>query len=436
MSIGTIALLLVGMVAGSIWWANEQFERIPTFEEVGARDDVDGEQLDSVVLGPVYDGDDESAAGIEAESPADAEPIEGDEAVDGGDEEGDGLAPATTEPPRSTAAGNVFLAFSLGSSGVDAEEAGRAAIPSERAGMADGLTDSIMVVAYSTDAERVAVVSIPRDLWVDRWGTRINALYNLVGVDALTEEVEWSTGLDIDHRIAVNFSAFADVVDAVGGVPVAFDHPVRDRATGLHVYEPACRVLSGSEALALARSRKLESQGTDGYWRRDPSASDFGRMARQQVIVAATIDELLSPSLVTRVPDLFEVARDNLIVDEELSLSTVMGAGWDAVGGVDVRFFSLPATVGWEGAASVVHADEDAAATMRADIDAFLSGDAPTPTTSTTAAPTPSGDAGDSVTSTTLAPTTSMPTSTSTAPESGSVAAPNLDSTGGISPCG
>jgi hypothetical protein len=146
------------------------------------------------------------------------------------------------------------------------------------------------------------------------------------------------------------------------------------------------------------------------------------------VLVAATVDELLTPSMVTRMPELFGVAQDNLVIDEGLSLSTVMGAGWDAVDGVEMRFFSLPATVGWAGAASVVYADEAAAASVRAEIADFLAGepDAPASDSASVVAPTT-----NSVTGATSTTVRTSPPSTGPTPAT----APAVDRTGGIRPC-
>ena len=78
---------------------------------------------------------------------------------------------------------------------------------------------------------------------------------------------------------AVDFSGFANVVQALGGLRIYLDAPARDEMSGLDLPQAGCVELDGSQALAYVRSRYLESFET-GRWTSDPT-SDLGRIQRQ-----------------------------------------------------------------------------------------------------------------------------------------------------------
>lgn len=152
--------------------------------------------------------------------------------------------------------------------------------------------DTIMVLRREADGG-AALVSLPRDLWVEipgRGSNRINAAYNN-GPEQLIATVTQTLGIPIHHYVEVNFVGFRDVVNTLGGVTMCFAHPTRDPKTGLD--QPAgCNVLDGLQALAYARSRSYQ-EFREGEWRTDPTA-DIGRTGRQQLFMRAAADAALA----------------------------------------------------------------------------------------------------------------------------------------------
>lgn len=152
-------------------------------------------------------------------------------------------------------------------------------------------TDTIMVVRVDPVGNHVDILSLQRDLWVPiaRTGAanRINTAYgDNETPERLIETIKLDFDIDVNHYVEIDFRTFQGVVEAVGGVPMYFDRPMRDRQSGLHVLSaiagtpPGCVTLDPEQALAFARSRHLEVQeGT--RWKDDPS-SDYGRISRQQ----------------------------------------------------------------------------------------------------------------------------------------------------------
>ena len=90
-------------------------------------------------------------------------------------------------------------------------------------------------------------------------------------------------GIPIDHYVNIDFCAFKEIVDAVGGVSVPFAYETRDQKTGLYVPRAMCFQFSGDHALAYVRSRSGYSyfDPAKGSWVKD-GTSDLGRISRQQ----------------------------------------------------------------------------------------------------------------------------------------------------------
>ncbi|MFI6574543.1 LCP family protein [Nocardiopsis sp. NPDC050513] len=171
-------------------------------------------------------------------------------------------------------------------------------------------SDVIMMVRVNEDRDRVSVVGIPRDLWVDIPGEgedKINAAYAYGGPAMTVRTVESLTGVRIDHYVEVDFEGFVDVVDALGGIevclPEAIDDPKAqlDMAAGTHEVD-------GTEALAFARTRAT-------------ARGDLDRIDRQQQVLSAMLDRATSSQTLTdpgRLATFLESALSSVTVDEEL----------------------------------------------------------------------------------------------------------------------
>jgi LCP family protein required for cell wall assembly len=155
-------------------------------------------------------------------------------------------------------------------------------------------SDTIMILRQEADGNGAAVVSLPRDLWIDiaggRGENRINAAYS-DGTDVLAATITQELGIPIHHVVDIDFNGFKDLVDAVGGTTVCFDYATRDKNTGLD-QQPGCHVLDGLQSLQYTRSRYYE-EFRDGSWQTDPT-SDLGRIERQQNFLQQTADSTVS----------------------------------------------------------------------------------------------------------------------------------------------
>ncbi|MDA0372121.1 MAG: LCP family protein [Actinomycetota bacterium] len=183
-------------------------------------------------------------------------------------------------------------------------------------------SDTIIVLHVDNDRDTASIMSIPRDLWVDIPGyglDRVNSAYTY-GPDVLVQTVQTALGVPINHYIEVDFFSFKDIIGALGGVDMCFDHPTRDLNTGLWIGEPGCYSLGPVMSLAYARSRYYEVNRT-GEWEVDGSA-DLGRVIRQQKFLQAAVakaaQQMASNPL--RASDLINAAVGSLRVDPGTNL--------------------------------------------------------------------------------------------------------------------
>jgi LCP family protein required for cell wall assembly len=200
------------------------------------------------------------------------------------------------------------------------------------------LTDTIMALSIDPANHRVQEVSIPRDLTVriDAFQNqqpqvqKINAAY-AIGMDDGTyqgkrpeftkvkdrggklaeQTVSSISGLHFDGYVAVDFKAFRDLVDALGGVQVCLDGPLDDNQYpdshngyirgGIH-FKAGCQQVNGVQALQLARSRHAVQAD---------QASDFGRARRQQLLLNAIRKKATSVNAITKAPALMDALQND-----------------------------------------------------------------------------------------------------------------------------
>jgi LCP family protein required for cell wall assembly len=243
-----------------------------------------------------------------------------DQDDDGPDES---AAPPETFPPVEPNAKNFLITGADNNSCVDPDSPYAPAF-GDRTNLGER-SDTIMMWRVNPSTSQVAVLSFPRDLFVDIAGTsrrgRINEAYDRDNPQRLIDTIFQNFGINTDHFVQVDFCAFRTLVNAVGGVAVPFETPVRDPNTGLNVTTAGCFTFDGDHALAYARSRKLQWLDPEtGEWRQD-GTSDLGRISRQQDFLRRTVSELLSKGAYN--PDvaggLIETLSEYIVADPGLT---------------------------------------------------------------------------------------------------------------------
>ncbi|MCL4869970.1 MAG: LCP family protein [Anaerolineae bacterium] len=195
-------------------------------------------------------------------------------------------------------------------------------------------TDSIMVVTIDPVAKTAAALSIPRDLWVEVPGFGVDSINSAHFIGEVNEypgggpalavkTVAATLGVPIDYYVTVNFDAFVEVVDLIGGITITVPETIDDlkypdRCYGYDPFhiEAGTHQMDGQTALKYARTR-----ATFG--------GDVDRAARQQQVVLAVRDKVLSlnmiPQLIGQSLELWFTFQNNvqtnMVPDQAIQLA-------------------------------------------------------------------------------------------------------------------
>lgn len=215
-------------------------------------------------------------------------------------------------------------------------------------------SDSIMLVRLEPATQRVALLSLPRDLVVNIPGygqARINAatVYGEGepggGIELARRTVSGLVGLPIDYVVRADFGAFTTAVDAIGGVEILVEEPLYDAAYPTMDYgytevffEPGLQWMDGATTLVYSRIRHGDS--------------NYARNRRQQQVILAIIQRVRDQNILAQVQmltDLTAELRDD--IQTNLSPEQMLGLAW-AMRDVDpgaVERYALDETMVTEG---------------------------------------------------------------------------------------
>lgn len=102
--------------------------------------------------------------------------------------------------------------------------------------------------------------------------------------------------MTIDHYVQIGMDGIGEIVNAVGGVRLCYDHDVNDKKSKLK-WKAGCHTVKGKKALAFARMRYADPEG------------DVGRAKRQQQLIGAVSKELASPGNLWQPSQQLAIAR-------------------------------------------------------------------------------------------------------------------------------
>lgn len=198
-------------------------------------------------------------------------------------------------------------------------------------GMAGGdnpgadLTDSLMFISLNLSTGDTVLISLPRDIWVESLSAKLNTAYHFGevkqpggGLTLAKAAVSEITNQPIHYAAILNFSGFARAIDVLGGLEINIPHeftdkeypipgqeaaePVANRYETIHFFAGSQR-LDGATALKYVRSRHAE--GEEG--------TDFARAQRQQLVILAFKNQLLSTKILLNPSKLNQLK--NLVAD-------------------------------------------------------------------------------------------------------------------------
>ena len=183
------------------------------------------------------------------------------------------------------------------------------------------LTDSMLIVSLLPQSHHTSLISVPRDLWVQNPPnsgnySKLNAVYEFgsnngkkpaAGGSAAAQKLSLITGLDVNYWLTIDFTGFKKVIDSIGGVdvnvPDSFNacYPKNDNANVdaswiKADFKKGVQHMDGATAIEYARAREpLEVCGM-GTSENLAELTDFGRSARQQIIIKAVLAKVKQTS--------------------------------------------------------------------------------------------------------------------------------------------
>ena len=181
----------------------------------------------------------------------------------------------------------------------------------------DGRSDAMILLSISNKTKKIYMTSLLRDMYVDipgHKGNRLNAAYSYGGAELLMETIEQNFDIHISRYVLVNFEAFANLVDAVGGVDLELTSKeveyvngylveyniLLGRPEGTDYFEDTSGGmvhLNGPQALAYCRNRYI--------------GTDFGRTERQRKVLTEVIHKL-PQGMLTNPQELIDGLMPNL----------------------------------------------------------------------------------------------------------------------------
>lgn len=213
-------------------------------------------------------------------------------------------------------------------------------------------SDVIMLAQLSADRTSAAVVSIPRDSWVDIPGHgmgKINAAFAYGGAPLLVRTVEQLTNVHVDHFGAIDFAGFQGMVDAVGGIDVQIRHATQNFGVP---FAAGLNHLDGARALVYVRQRY------------DLPDGDIDRAKRQQNALRAVLAKAVTGGILADPVKLYrflDVTSRSVSVDDTLTNGDFRALALESRGlrPSAVTFLTAPVRgLGRQGAQSVVYLDD------------------------------------------------------------------------------
>lgn len=227
---------------------------------------------------------------------------------------------------------------------------------SSKSGTTRSRSDALMLATLNEKEKSVKLLSIPRDSYVyipERgYSDKITHAHYFGGVSSTLDTVEELLDIPVDYYVKMNFDAFMDVVNALGGidvdVPVTFtEQNSKDKAGAIHL-EKGYQELDGEQALALARTRKIDN--------------DIERGKRQQLIMQAIMKKAVSIEGITKYSKVMEAVGSNMTTDLSFSDMQSLIAYATADNGLQVETLTLAGTDGRVDGKYIYQLDETALA--------------------------------------------------------------------------
>lgn len=173
-------------------------------------------------------------------------------------------------------------------------------------------SDTIMLIHLESKDKKIFIYSIPRDTRVKVNGEfrKINSVHAIGGIDLLKYKLEDMLKININNYVKVDYKAFRELIDAIGGVDVIipFDMNYDARDIKIHFKKGEKVHLDGQKAEQFVRWRK--NNDGSGY-----ALGDIGRISTQQEFLIKVAEKLKSPLTLVKFPKILGVVSKNVQTD-------------------------------------------------------------------------------------------------------------------------
>jgi len=212
-------------------------------------------------------------------------------------------------------------------------------------------SDALMILHIAADRRSAAIISIPRDTWVNVPGYgmhKINAAFSYAGPSLTIATVEQLTDVRIDHLAVIDWSGFEALIDAAGGITVTVPATVTDSVRDI-TWPAGEHRLDGEQALAYVSQRHGLPLG------------DLDRIQRQQVVLRTLMQDTLHQEMrkdPRMLYDFLDTISQHLSLDSGWSTKELVAlvVSMRSFETANLRYLTMPvAGFGTEGAESVVY---------------------------------------------------------------------------------
>lgn len=184
-----------------------------------------------------------------------------------------------------------------------------------------GRSDTLMVLTYNPADKKASLLSLPRDTRVHIEKNdydKINHAYAYGGHELTKKTVEAFLNVPVDYYVMIDVHAFEKIIDAVGGVDIDvekrmyYEDPWDDDGGLVIDLYPGKQHMDGKTAIQYVRYRDGEG--------------DIGRITRQQKFIKAFMSQIISPSILPKLPEIIQnissTIQTDMPIDKMISLMT------------------------------------------------------------------------------------------------------------------
>lgn len=218
------------------------------------------------------------------------------------------------------------------------------AVPKKLSGW-NGRTDFMVVVYINPTTDKVSIISVPRDTYIDieefeNYNIhKINSVNSIGGFKLSKKYVQKLLGIKIDHVCVINIATAIEILNDIGPLKIFVPKKMsyHDYSADLHIeIEPGLRTMDGYHLINYLRYRNADK-------------GDIGRIERQQVFFRAILKRLRDPKVIFKIPSILAKANKSFLTDMKFSQMFELGILLRSLSPKNFQTFIIPGDFGPNG---------------------------------------------------------------------------------------